>query len=87
MSNVSLGQHPHRIDWTMTSVLLAVLIQGAGALWWASGMDRRVSSLERDMAPLRAMTVTVGRLDERTDAMREATARIERKLDNLEERR
>lgn len=74
-------------DWTKVGALFAILVQGAAALWWAAGMDRRVSSLERDLAPLRTMTETVGRLDERTGAMREATARIERKLDNLEERR
>lgn len=80
--NSSSGERS--VNWTITSVVIAVGLQGAGALWWASQMDRRVTQLERDTAPLSVVVETVARLDERTGAMRDSALRIERKLDSLE---
>ncbi len=70
-----------RIDWAMIGILITILLQGAAGLWWAAKMDSRISSLEADAVPMRAVVETVARLDERTEAMKASTERIERKLD------
>lgn len=84
VTNRDIKRH---VDWGMIGVIFALVIQGAGTVWWASSMDRRVSQLEQDIAPVRAATETVARLDERTAAIKEGMNRIERRLDAQEAKR
>lgn len=87
MADVTNRDIRRHVDWGMIGVIVALTIQGAGTVWWASSMDRRVSQLEQDIAPVRAATETVARLDERTAAIKEGLNRIERRLDTQEARR
>lgn len=64
-------------------VVLALLVQTAGVVWWASGMERRVQTLESAVKPVQATSETVARLDERTKATQDGIARVERKLDDM----
>lgn len=65
-------------------VVIALLIQTGGVVWWASGVERRVTALEHDVQPIQATSETVARLDERTKATQDGIARVERKLDDLQ---
>lgn len=73
---------PKKIDTAILALALTTLLNIAAMVWWGSDMNTRVQSLERETAPLRAMTATVERLDERTKGIE----RIERKLDAMEAR-
>ncbi len=73
---------PVRVNWPALGVLLAIAVQSAAAIWWASGMDRRMSSMEASV-PAGALA----RIDERTAGMRDSLDRIDRRLDKLEDRR
>jgi hypothetical protein len=73
-----------RIHWGSLPVVIALLAQTAGVVWWASGVERRVTALESAVKPVQATSETVARLDERTKATQEGIARVERKLDDME---
>lgn len=81
-SNEVLKRH---IDWGMVAVVVTLLVQTAGVVWWASTIDARVSRLEQDIKPLTDTSETVARLDERTASINDATDRIERRLERLED--
>lgn len=72
------------LDAGMIGVILALVIQSVTIVWWASGLDRRVAQLEKDIGPVSGVAVAVARLDERTAAINMATARIERRLEVVE---
>jgi hypothetical protein len=78
---------PRKIDTALLGIVLTLLLQGVTAIWWAATMNNRMTQLEKDLAPARTVFETVARLDERSKAMESSTARIERKLDSLEQRR
>ena len=79
--------HPRKIDTALIGIVITLILQFAGALWWAATMNARLDKLEADIAPARQVVETVARLDERSKAMEIATQRIERKLDGVETRR
>lgn len=72
---------PRKIDYALIGIVITILLQGAGAVWFAATINSRVDKLEADTATLRAIPVTVARLDERTSSLVEASRRIEAKLD------
>lgn len=74
-----MTEHKVRISWTAVGIILAIIGQTVVLGAWAGGMDRRVTTLEAQVAPL--TDGTVARLDERTVAIRESVARIERRLE------
>lgn len=79
--------HPKKIDTALIGIVITLIVQAAGAIWWAATMNARLDKLEADVAPARQVVETVARLDERSKAMEIATQRIERKLDGVEARR
>lgn len=79
--------HPKKIDTALIGIVITLIVQAAGAIWWAATMNARLDKLEADIAPARQVVETVARLDERSKAMEIATQRIERKLDGVETRR
>jgi len=74
------------IDIGMAGLILTIIIQSVSMVWWASGVDRRVSQLEKDIVPVSAVAVSVARLEERTEGIGDAMRRIERRLE-MEQRR
>ncbi|MET3528545.1 hypothetical protein [Phenylobacterium koreense] len=79
--------HPRKIDTALIGIVITIVLQLAGGLWWAATMSGRVDKLEADVAPARQVAETVARLDERFKAMEASTQRIERKMDAAETRR
>lgn len=65
-----------KLNWSMIGVIIALVLQAAALIFWGGGLNQRVSSLERVVAPL--SDGTLARLDERTKAMKEQLDRIER---------
>ncbi len=80
-AEVAVERAHARINWSMMAFLLAVVVQTAALIWWAAGMNQRVTALEHTVAPIADGTVV--RIDERTQAMKETMIRIERRLDDL----
>lgn len=77
------------------ALVLSLLLQTAGAIWWAATINHRVSELERDMTTLlhndkqrvedvRHISEYVARLDER---MAQVVVTLREVRDGLKERR
>lgn len=73
---MTLHSDAHKLNWSMIGVIVALIVQAATLVFWGGGINQRVSSLERIVAPL--ADGTLARLDERTKAMKEQLDRIER---------
>ena len=73
---MTLHSDARKLNWSMIGVIVALIIQAATLIFWGGGINQRVSSLERIVAPL--ADGTLARLDERTKAMKEQLDRIER---------
>ena len=71
-----LHSDARKLNWSMIGVIIALIVQAATLVFWGGGINQRVSSLERIVAPL--ADGTLARLDERTKAMKEQLDRIER---------
>ncbi len=63
------------------ALVAAFLLQTAGALFWAGSAAERIASLERTAAEDRAAITRVAVIEEQVRAIKEATDRIEAKLD------
>lgn len=72
---MSLHSDARKLNWSMIGVIVALIVQAATLVFWGGGINQRVSSLERIVAPL--ADGTLARLDERTKAMKEQLDRIE----------
>jgi hypothetical protein len=73
---MTLATETRKLNWSMIGVIIALIVQAATLVFWGGGINQRVSSLERIVAPL--ADGTLARLDERTKAMKEQLDRIER---------
>lgn len=73
---MTLHSDARKLNWSMIGVIIALVLQAATLIFWGGGLNQRVSSLERIVAPL--ADGTLARLDERTKAMKEQLDRIER---------
>lgn len=73
---MTLHSDARKLNWSMIGVIVALIVQAATLIFWGGGINQRVSSLERIVAPL--ADGTLARLDERTQAMKEQLDRIER---------
>lgn len=70
------------VDRTVTfGLVLAVLVQTAGALLWAGAAEARLSQLETQAAADLPVAERLARLEEQMIGARESLARIERRLD------
>jgi hypothetical protein len=72
---MTLHSDARKLNWSMIGVIVALIVQAATLVFWGGGINQRVSSLERIVAPL--ADGTLARLDERTKAMKEQLDRIE----------
>jgi hypothetical protein len=75
--SVTLHSDARKLNWAMIGVIVALVMQAAALVFWGGGINQRVSSLERTVAPL--ADGTLARLDERTQAMKEQLDRIEKR--------
>ena len=63
-------------------LIIAMLVQAAGLVWWGSQITSRVTALEAKVAASAHQAEDIARIDERTKSIDESVARIERQLDN-----
>ena len=71
-----------RMDRTITlSLVVAVLVQTAGALLWAGAAEARLSQLEIQAAADLPVAEQLARLEEQMIGARQSLTRIERRLD------
>ena len=71
-----------RMDRTITlSLVVAVLVQTAGALLWAGAAEARLSQLETQAAADLPVAERLARLEEQMLGARQSLTRIERRLD------
>ena len=71
-----------RMDRTITlSLVVAVLVQTAGALLWAGAAEARLSQLETQAAADLPVAERLARLEEQMVGARQSLTRIERRLD------
>ncbi|SDR19735.1 hypothetical protein [Pseudovibrio sp. Tun.PSC04-5.I4] len=66
-------------------LVLTLLVQVVGFVWWAASINERVISLERTVISNRAMTERVTRAETRIDGIYLQLEKIDRKLDRLTE--
>ena len=71
-----------RMDRTITfSLVVAVLVQTAGALLWAGAAEARLSQLETQAVADLPVAERLARLEEQMIGARQSLGRIERRLD------
>jgi hypothetical protein len=81
MSDTNNSPSPRRIlRAEVVAIIVALLAQGAGIVWWGSGISQRVTSLESRVAGAQHLTEDMARVDERTKAMDASLLRIEEQL-------
>lgn len=66
------------------ALVVAFLLQTAGALFWAGSAAERIATLERDHAADRATIAQVAVVAEQVRAIKESVERIETKLDRAQ---
>lgn len=77
-----MTDRPIRVDRTITlGLVLAVLVQTAGALLWAGAAEARLSGLETQAAADLPVAERLARLEEQMSAARQSLSRIERRLE------
>lgn len=69
----------------LLAFVVALLAQSGGFVWWASGLNNRVASLEKTVQPLSdgSLTATLARIDERTGSMKDRVNRMSDRLYQL----
>ncbi len=90
--------HPDENHWHLdkrvpVALILAIMVQTIGAVWWAASLSARVDALERDWARFAAVAARLRvqedrqtRADVRLQSLYDRLERIDRKLDMLLER-
>jgi hypothetical protein len=68
------------------AVVIALLLQMAGALIWSVQLDARVNNLEEGTVSSKGLSEKFARLEERLDNLKEMTADLKRQIDQLTER-
>ncbi|MCV6577445.1 MAG: hypothetical protein OIF58_17110 [Cohaesibacter sp.] len=63
------------------ALIVTLMIQTFGVIWWAASMSERVNFLERQMQERSDQSERLTRLEVNMKAVVSATTRIERKLD------
>lgn len=81
------GEHWH-LDKRVPLALIATLfLQTAGIVWWASGINTRVESLEASMRITGADRDRLARVEEKLEGTKELLVSIDKRLERMEERR
>lgn len=81
-----LKRNEKRIEWGAAALLVTILIQTGGIVWWGAKIDQRVSNLEEKISATASAGETIARLDERTASMVISIDRIDRRVSAAEER-
>ena len=78
-----MADRPLQIDRTVTfGLVLAILIQTAGALLWAGAAEARLATLETQAAVDAPIAERLARLEEQMTMARQSLGRIETRLDD-----
>lgn len=76
-----------KLDGRVTlAMLAALLVQAAGAIFWAGAAAERISALETSAANARPVAERLARLEAEVAAMRVQLDRIERKMEAADAR-
>jgi Tfp pilus assembly protein PilO len=71
-----------KIDMRVTlALVLALLVQAAGAVFWMGSAAERIAALEASVSEARPVAERLARLEAEVSAMRAQLDRIERKLE------
>lgn len=65
------------------AVILAMGLQTAGIIWWASSLTERVVVLEAKAASTSGLVTDVAVIKDRIETLKSVSSRIEDKIDNL----
>ena len=65
------------------AVMIALLMQAAGALIWATELDARVEHIERQSSGSSSNDEKFGRIEERLDSIKENIDAMKRQIDHL----
>ncbi len=77
-----------RLDRSVPAALIVtVVIQFVGFVWWASSVNERVTALERDIKQSSALIERVTRVETRADGIYRQLEKIDRKLDRIADKR
>ena len=71
----------------MLGLIVALLVQAAGLVWWGSQITSRVSVLETKAVAASHQAEDIARIDERTKSIDEAIQRVEHRLDGQDSAR
>lgn len=63
------------------ALVLTILIQTAGAVWWLSSLNSRVTSLEEKIGSVASQPERLVRVETQVEQLTKTMDRIERKLD------
>lgn len=63
------------------ALILSIVIQTAGIIWWASSITARVDALERSLADSRNLPERIARVEGFLTSINDTLSRIDRKLD------
>ena len=85
MSDTPPNAWPNFLRAEIISLIIALLVQAAGLVWWGSQITSRVTSLEAKAVAAGHQAEDIARIDERTKAIDENVTRISRQLDGVEE--
>lgn len=67
------------------ALIIAIMVQTGGALWWTSKLDSRIETVERHVADTKDDAARLVRLEAFRDNLGNRLDRIEAKLDRLVE--
>lgn len=75
-------------QWTLdkhipVAVIFAMMMQTFAVVWWAAQLQARVNVLETQTSQNTQLIDRVSRVEEKVSALREASLRIEQKLDEM----
>lgn len=65
------------------ALVITILIQTGGAIWWAASISNRVTSLENTVLNRADQATRIVRVETQVDNLAKGQERIERKLDRL----
>ena len=69
------------------ALILTVMIQFVGFVWWAASINERVTSLERSIAGSNRIVERVTRVETQMEGINRQLEKIDAKLDRIAEKR
>ena len=65
------------------ALIFAMMMQTFAVIWWAAQLETRVNVLENQLTQNTMLIDRVSRVEEKVSSLREASLRIEQKLDRM----